>query len=63
MVSDQRELVVALTGDAARPKAFPLLKIARQCCSGVRSSEVDRHRKRADGAQNRRLLDPNAAKR
>jgi hypothetical protein len=33
--------VFALTGGAARPKAFPLLKVDRQCISGGESSQVD----------------------
>ena len=32
--------VWALTGSAARPKAFPLLKVDRRCCGGDRCSEV-----------------------
>ena len=32
--------VLALTGSAARPKAFPLLKVDWRCCGGDRCSEV-----------------------
>jgi hypothetical protein len=40
-VSPVERRLLALTGGARCPRAFPLLKADRQCCSGGTSSQVD----------------------
>ena len=52
---------LAARTSTARP--LPQLKVQQSCNDAGRTAALDPQRKAVDGAQSRRLLDPNAAKR